>query len=255
MRKSLFASIVFIICLFLIGTPQLQAANTPTEPHISSSKKPLIMGIFPRRNIKATYKLFTPLAKHLSKILKRDVKLVTTKDFDTFWKGIKNQEYDIVHFNQYHYIVSNKLYGYNVILMNQEFGQSTISGSIVVRKDSGFESLKDLKNKTILFGGGPRAMQSYIAATWLLQQAGLKKNDYIEKIAVNPPNAVMSTYHKQADAAGTGDVVVRLDIVKNAVDVSQLKYLARTEPMSQLPWAVHKNLDKKNCKNNSNFVG
>ena len=207
------------------------------------------MGIFPRRNIKATYKLFSPLANHLAQVLGREVQLVTARDFPSFWEGVRHRRYDIVHFNQYHYIISNKLYGYKVIVKNQEFGQSKIAGTIIVRKDSGITHIKDLKDKTILFGGGPRAMQAYIGATWLLRQGGLKPGDYIERIALNPPNALMSTYHKQADAAGTGDVVTRLDIVTRAIDVSQMKYLARTPLMSHLPWAVRDDLDNELTSN------
>jgi len=197
------------------------------------------MGVFPRRNIKLTYKLFTPVAEYLSQSLQREVKLTTAKNFNEFWKGVKEQRYDIVHYNQYHYIISNLLYNYEVILKNQEFGSATIAGSIVVRKDSGIETIADLRDKTILFGGGKMAMQSYIAARWLLQQGGLDNTDYREKIAINPPNAIMSTYHKQADAAGSGDVVMRLDVVKKNIDVSQMKYLAKTKPLTHLPWAVN----------------
>jgi phosphonate transport system substrate-binding protein len=209
----------------------------------ASDQRPLIMGIFPRRNIKTTYQLFTPLAQYLSEMLQREVRLKTTRDFESFWQGIINNEYDIVHFNQYHYIVSNIHYGYRVIARNQEFGHSTLTGSIMVRKDSGINEIADLKGKTILFGGGPRAMQSYIAATWLLRQGGLDAGDYTEKFAVNPPNAIISTYHRLADAAGSGDVVIRLDTVMRAIDVSSMKYLARTQPLAHLPWAVRGDLD------------
>ena len=72
---------------------------------------PLILGVFPRRNIK------------------------TTRSFSDFWLAIKQQKYDLVQFNQYHHIVSHQTYGYDVILNNKELGRSTIAGSLIVRKD------------------------------------------------------------------------------------------------------------------------
>jgi len=89
---------------------------------------------------------------------------------------------------------------------------------------------------------GKRAMLSYITPTWMLRNAGLNEEDYIEKIALNPPNAVISTYHGQADAAGAGDTITRLGMVKKNIDVSQLKYLARSEKLAHLPWAVRDDL-------------
>jgi phosphonate transport system substrate-binding protein len=65
----------------------------------------------------------------------------------------------------------------------------TISGTIFVRRDSGIERLEQLWEK-ILFGGGPRAMMSYIVPTYLLPQAGLKAGDYDKTYAINPPHAV-----------------------------------------------------------------
>ncbi len=211
-------------------------------PAVAAKVRPLVMGIFPRRNIKLTYKLFTPLADYLSQQLDRDVVIETSKSFSDFWTNIKQRRYDIVHFNQYHYIVSHQYYGYDVIAVNKELGSTTIAGSLIVRKDSGINKISDLRGKTILFGGGRRAMQSYISATWLLRQGGLNAGDYIERFAINPPNTIISTYFKRADASGSGDVVMQLDNVRQRIDVSQLKYLAKTEPMIHLPWAVSHSL-------------
>jgi len=220
----------------------LASAGSLAAWPVVGAKRPLILGIFPRRNIKLTYKLFTPLANYLGKQLGREVRIETSKSFNDFWSNVKQRRYDIVHFNQYHYIVSHKYYGYDVIAVNKELGSATIAGSIIVRKDSGINKISDLRGKTILFGGGRRAMQSYISATWLLRQGGLKAGDYIEKFAINPPNTIISTYFKRVDASGSGDVIMQLDNVRERIDISKLKYLAKTEPMVHLPWAINNSL-------------
>lgn len=203
----------------------------------------LTVGILPRRNVTTTHRLFQPLLKYLGQRLGRRVELLTARDFAQFWSAFRQQRFDLVHCNQYHYILGHRLFGYEAILRNQEFGESALAGALVVRRERGFQEIADLRNRTVLFGGGPRAMQSYIAPTWLLRQAGLQPGEYQERIAVNPPNAAISTYLGRADAAGIGDVVIRLDAVKQVIDVTRLHYLARTEPMAHLPWAVHPRLD------------
>ena len=210
-----------------------------------SSDEPLVIGIFPRRNSVKTIIFFKPLEVYLSKKLNRQIQLRTSKDFATFWDGVEKGDYDLVHYNQYHYMISHKKYGYTVIVKNKEFGESTITGSIIVRKDSGIKSVKDLAGKEIIFGGGPKAMQSYIYARYLLESKGLKRNDYIVRFAKNPPNAIIATYLKHAIAAGSGEKVLRLGVVKNAVDISQLKYLVKGKQLAHLPWAVKKDMPKK----------
>lgn len=208
----------------------------------AAKEEPLVMGIFPRRNAKETIKLFQPIAEYLSHELGRNVQLVTAKNFETFWSDVKRKRFDIIHYNQYDYIVSHKQFDYQVILKNEEFGSSSIAGSIWVRKDSGINNIEDLKGKKVAFGGGPKAMVSYIIPTFLLMNGGLKKQDYQEIFAKNPPNSLLSTYYKQTDAAGAGDRVVKLGVVAKQIDAEQMKLLIKSEDLPHLPWAVKNTL-------------
>ncbi len=199
----------------------------------------LTMGVFPRRPVAKTHKMFKPLAEKLSRELGEPVKLLVAKDFKAFWKGVKNKQYDLVHYNQYHYLLSHKQQGYKVIAVNEEFGTNRIAGALSVRKDSGINQVADLRGKTILFGGGKKAMGSYIAPTAILMNAGLKAGkDYTVRFAKNPPSAVIGVYNKAADAAGSGNVILRVKGVKKKIDVDQMKILAESEPFIHLPWAV-----------------
>jgi len=62
---------------------------------------PLVLGIFPRRNAVDTVRMFTPLAQYLSRRLGREVRVETSKDFESFWQGVIQRRYDIVHYNQF----------------------------------------------------------------------------------------------------------------------------------------------------------
>jgi phosphonate transport system substrate-binding protein len=187
--------------------------------------------------------MYTPLANYLSERLGRKVTLVTAKDFDAFWKSVTERRYDIVHYNQYHYIQSAQ--SYKVVAHNQEFGKNAVAGALFVRKDSGITEVSQLRGRTIIFGGGKDAMLSYIAPRFLLMQAGLKEADFKSEFSVNPPNALLALYHKQADAAGGGDILIDLPVVKNAINSQDLRVLATTEPLLFLPWAVKRTMPAK----------
>jgi phosphonate transport system substrate-binding protein len=204
----------------------------------------LKMAVFPRKPVLETKKAFDPLVQYLSSGIGRRVELSVFKDFESFWSGIKNREYDLVHYNQYHYIKSHKELGYDVILMNEEFGSTKVNAAIVIRKDSGINTLADLKGRKIVFGGGKQAMQSYIGATQILRKAGLKAGDYTEEMSINPPNAALAVFNHLADAAGIGEVILSLSSVKERVNTDQLKVLARGEDLPMLCWGVKKELDR-----------
>ena len=213
-------------------------------PGVEAAESSLVLGVFPRYNATETTTMYTPLADQLSQRLgDTKVRVVTSKDFDTFWKGVEEQKYDIVHYNQYHFIRSAQTY--RVIAHSQEFGKSAVAGAIYVRKDSGITDISQLRGRTVMFGGGKDAMMSYIAPRFLMMRAGLKEGDFKTEFAVNPPNALLALYHKQADAAGGGDILIDLPVVRNAIDASELKILATTEPLLFLPWAVKRNMPAK----------
>lgn len=218
---------VCVLILLLIGWSMLSVAADP-----------LVVGVFPRRDAAITAKLFRPLSRYLERELEMPIVLQMSSDYDSFLVNLKQRRYDLVHLNPFDYLIAHRELAYEALVQNEEFGEATIRGAIYVRRDSGIRQLGDLKGKKILFGGGPRAMMSYIVPTYLLQQAGLSKWDYEESYAVNPPNAVLATYLKRADAGGAGEVVRRLPIVTSKIDVNELEVIATSQPLPHLPWAV-----------------
>ena len=209
-------------------------------PAASAEEDALVLGVFPRRNATETVRMFTPMASHLAEQLGRKVTVMTARDFEAFWQGVNGKRYDIVHYNQYHYIRSAQ--SYQVVAYIEEGGKSTISGAIYVRRDSGITELAQLKGRTVLFGGGEDAMISYITSMYLLLQAGLKKDDIKPAFAVNPPNSVLALHRRQADAAGAGDGALELPVVANAIDTKELVALKVSEPLLQLPVAVKRDM-------------
>jgi len=219
----------------------IAAAASPTI--VQAAGDPLIMGVFPRLNAVETTKRYAPLADYLGKQLGRDVRLVTSKDFESFWQGVTERRYDIVQYNQYHFIRSAK--DYRVIAHNKEFGKSTVAGVLYVRKDSGIAQITQLRGRTVLFGGGEDAMISYIVPMYLILQAGLKKDEFKSHFAVNPINSVIGVYRKQADAAGSGDGAIEQPLLKNAINTDELAVLAVSEKLLHLPWAVKRTMPVK----------
>jgi len=209
-----------------------------------ADEQTLIMGIFPRYKVTATYKSFTPLADYLGKALGKKVIVETTADYASFINELNAHRYDIVHFNQYHYVRYHNMHKYNVIAMNEESGKSSISGSIVVSKNSEVRNAKDLRQRKIVFGGGPDAMMSYIIPTFLLNEAGLNKDDYTEEFAKSPMNALLAVHFGHASAAGVGDAVLSMPMLTEKYNTEDIREILVSEPLAHLPWAVKDNMHK-----------
>lgn len=228
------------IRLFLMGLIFLSSARLIFLSSAQAADQTLTLGVFPRFSASDTTKRYSPLAEHLATRLGVQITLSTSRDFQSFWRALMELRYDIVQYNQYHYIRSSR--NYQVIAHNKEFGKSTIAGVLYVRKDSGITDLKQLKGARVLFGGGEDAMISYIAPMYMLLQAGLSKHDFQSQFAVTPMNSVIGVYHRQAEAAGSGDMVIDQPAIKNAINPEELTVLAVSEQVLHLPWAVRRTM-------------
>jgi phosphonate transport system substrate-binding protein len=214
-------------------------------PSLAYAEDELSLGIFPRRNVEDTIRMYTPLAEYITEKTGIKVRIKTARDFETFWKHVSNKRFHLVHYNPYDYIKSAREYGYRVILKNEEKGADKLAGAIFVNKSSGITDIKELKGKRIIFGGGPSAMFSYLLPTYLLQQNGLSAADYKKEYAISPPNAVFATYYGHADAAGAGEVVIGFDVVKKKIDTTKLQAIAVSQKLTHLPWAVRDDVDQQ----------
>ncbi len=202
----------------------------------------LVLGVFPRYSATVVHSGFEPIARHLSAELGRKVILTTAKDQETFWENLVAGQYDIVHYNPLNYIESHTKYGFDVVAMNEEENKSTVSGALLVRRDSSIGRVEELRGKTILFGGGPKAMVSYWANVATLKRAGLNKGDYVEEFAKTPTNAVLGVYYRRTEVAGAASSWATWPAVAGAIDVSELRVLAEGEPLPLHPWAVRSSL-------------
>ncbi len=250
---------IFLITFVIFGTAiwlssqGVNNKNADTQAatgDLGTEQTSLNMAIFPRRVPQVTRKAFQPLANYLQVELGKPVNLITPATYKKFWKGVTTNQYDIVHFNQYHYIESHKLPAkYQAILANEEGHSRTISGAIFVKSaNHEIRNLTDLKGKTIIFGGGKKAMVSYIASMALLKRAGLKQSDFTTMFSKNPPFAIVDAFMNKGEAAAAGAHLLGSKSVKKRIGakgISKMRILAVGEPITHLPWAVKDSMPVK----------
>lgn len=215
-----------------------------TSATLATDDAPISFGIFPRWNAQITVRNFTPLGELLSRELGRPVRIETDKDFNSFMHRVYAREFDIVHLNQSQYIYAHSKAGYRVIAKTCDDPTCTIRAIIVVRRDSEYTKVSDLKGKTIAFGD-PGAMVSYILARSVLSDARLEPGQYKTIFTKNPPNALLAVYNGEADAAGVGTSVFQQPEIIRRIDTGQLRTLAQSRPIPHLPVAVRGDLDDR----------
>lgn len=209
-----------------------------TAPALAVDK--LKMGVPPYSDAARTLKMFKPMADAISLQVGVPVDVVFSPTLEIFMERVKNGEFDVIQANHMS-IIQNITAGYEVFSQPKQDGMTKQHGLLVVRKDSGINSIKDLKGKTIGFSDD-QAVSGYVLNRALLKDNGVDLiKDTTVKFFGKHDAALAGVYNKQADAAGVRDNT--LAIMKDKLDIEQLKVLGETDWVPTVPFAVKKGLD------------
>jgi len=138
------------ICLrLLIAALLATALNACTQ---EPADKVLRVGYMNCNSEEETRARFTPLTRYLEQQLgvRLEAVPVDTQDFEERYAA---GEFDITHTNSLLYLVLHEDHDLELVATEKRgnFGPRT-AGTIIVRKDSGIETLADLKGKRMIFG-------------------------------------------------------------------------------------------------------
>lgn len=144
--------------LFIFAAMPVCAAQ-PTN-----AQTPYIMGVFPFVPTATIEGIFAPIAGELSQALGKPVKLRSAPSFDKFTDELKNRVFDIAFIQPFDYVDIAGSGGFLPLASRND----TLNSHIVVKNDSPFHTLKDLKGRSM-------GMPPKVAAVSFLNRLATKK--------------------------------------------------------------------------------
>jgi len=188
------------------------------------------IGIVPQFEIRHIRKIWNPILNEIKKNTGIKLKLIGSPTIPDFEKEFNAGKFDFAYMNPYHILLAKKSQGY--IPLVRDTGRK-LHGILVVRKDSGINSVKDLDGKKVAFPA-PNALGAS-----LLMRANLAE-DY--NIKINPvyvkthSSVYLNVLVKQTTAGG--GVQKTLNQQRKNIK-GALKILHRTPKVVPHPLAAH----------------
>ncbi len=209
-------------------------------------KEILIIGRVPAENVLRILKRSQPLIRYLEKELGMRVRFQFAKDYEAMIKGMEKRVYDLVHLGPKSYVEGNKRAGYYAILKPIRHGSATYRSMIIVRKDSGIDTLNDLKGKSFCFTDRESA-SGYLYPKVLLLKKGIDPDKDFKKVFFTGTHdgVVLNVYHGNFAAGACFDDARKSTFKDEPEKIEELKIIARTPPISNEPFAVRPDLDKE----------
>ena len=144
------------------------------------------------------------LAQMLTDATGLTVQSTVGTDFSSVREAMCAGQAQIGWLNTFNYVMAAEQCGVDAALVTSRFGATTYAGQIIVRADSGIETLQDLKGKVMCWVD-PASTSGYIIPRIMLAAEGIDPDtDFAETIeAGSHNNVVTQVYNGDCDAGAT----------------------------------------------------
>ena len=150
---------------------------------------------------------------------------------------------DIGWLATFSYVLAKEKYDVELLLVVQRFGSPFYRGQIMVRTDSGIDSLKDLKGKSFAFVD-PASTSGHLYPKTLLLSKGLDPKTFFGKtVFAGSHNAVVFSIYKGEVDGGAAYDGSRAAVAKSYPDIfEKIKVIAYTKEIPNDTVSVRKEL-------------
>ena len=195
-------SIIFFTLLLFLPVPDCYGAETQVQ---ADAERTLRLLLVPEKNTFEQRRRYKYITDHLSKKMEMNVTVEIMANYGEISVAFQEGRADAGFFGSFSYVLTHAKAGIEPIARPVWLnGNSTYRGYIFVRKDSGIETVKDMKNKSLVLVD--RATTAgYIFQRYYFKYSGIANlEDYFSRIsfARSHDAAAWAVYTGEADIGG-----------------------------------------------------
>ncbi len=196
---------VWMSALVLLSVMALLLAGCG-EPELGTADNPIVMSFVPSGDTQDIIASGDELAAMVEERTGLVVAANVGTDFAAVREAMCAGQAQVGWLNTFNYVLANEKCGVDVGLVTERFGSSTYRGQIIVRADSGIETLDDLKGKVMCWVD-PNSTSGYIIPRIMLAANGIDPDtDFVQTVeAGSHNNVVVQVYNGDCDAGATYD--------------------------------------------------
>ena len=235
-----------VLCSVPIFVVAFSLATFPLAAQMPQAKNELKIVFIAYENPDQLLEDVRPVVAYLEGRLRMKVKPFVATDYAAVVEALRNNSADIGFMGPLQYVMAHDQAGATPILGELYNGKATYTARIFVRKDSGIQSLAELRGKTIAFVD-PLSSSGYVYPLEIFRAAGLVKNkDEAEKFfrkiyfAGGDEQAIRAVFNKFVNAAGIGQYAYSL---LRPDERDALRFIAESAPIPSHCIVARKGLD------------
>ena len=231
-------------CLFLVILFQVVVMLRPVSAEmLGTSRNPIRMMFVPSGDAQVIVKGGQEVAELLQKETGLHFKTSVATSYAAVIEAMGAGKVDIGWLATFSYVLAKDKYDVELLLVVQRFGSPFYRGQIMVRADSGINSLDSLQGKRFAFVD-PASTSGHLYPKTLLLSKGLDPKTFFSKtIFAGSHNAVVLSIYKGEVDGGAAYDGSRAAVAKSYPDVfEKIKVLAYTKEIPNDTVSVRKEL-------------
>jgi phosphonate transport system substrate-binding protein len=225
-----------------------------------TSPKVLRFGIIPFESAEELLKNVTPMLNMMGKGLDMEVKPFIAADYTGVIEAFRGKKLDAAFLTPASYVMGKKEAGVKVILKSMRNGSPFYYGVIIARKDSGINTIQDLKGKKFAFAD-PLSTSGHVFPRKLMLENNINPETDFESVLFAGAHdaVVLSVLNKKVDAGATfsDDKEGKNGSWRRYLkpeEANQIKIVAVTEPVPADNICVSADLDPKIADRLANVI-
>lgn len=239
MKKPILG-IIIIFVIILLGW-QIGTKNRQEGGKIEILK----MGLIPADDAEEMLREYEPIREYLSEKLGIPVEIQVTSDYTAAIEAMRAKHIHMAWFGPFSYVIAANIAGAEAIVngARRSDGKSDYHSIIVVRADSGIESLEDLKGKKFAFVDPSSTSGNLIPRKILIENGIDPDNDFSTSYYAGTHNAVeYAVANGTVDAGADSDNSYDRMVQAGEIDPEVNKIIYTSDSIPGSPIAVRGDL-------------
>ena len=208
-----------------------------------SRSKTLRVSMIPTTDPGKVVRESQPLVEYLQRETGSKIDLTVPTNYAAVVEAIANDQVDIAYLGGFTYVQSSKRSG--VVPLVQRERDREFHSLFITHKDSGINSLSDLKGRRFAFGD-VNSTSGHLMPEYYMRQAGVDPEVISKAIYSGGHDATaLAVANKKVDAGALDETVYQKMVADGKLDGTQVKVFYTTPPFFDYIWVARKSLDSQ----------
>ncbi|KOQ26223.1 phosphonate ABC transporter substrate-binding protein [Achromobacter xylosoxidans] len=206
----------------------------------------MTIGLIPAEDAQAMIESSKQVIEQLQQQTGMKVKPFVATDYNGIIEALRARKLDVAYLGPFSYVLATSVADVEAfsVAVTKKSGKSAYKSMIVVRADSGLDSLQALRNHTFAFVD-PSSASGHLFPKAGLQQAGYDPEKLFSRVVFSGSHdaSLLAVANKKVDAAAVADRIYASAIAKGQLRQDELKVVWTSRDIPESPMVWRKDLD------------